>query len=315
MGVRKAPIVDALFNRSALGNSDDGGGRRSNIPHPGKLRSTVADAESCFAPRQPAKRKKGGRMVQIQRTSASSTAANRSKKILSLILPKIIVIAVAVCCFWLVIIISGMPPIPPMASPPPILLSTPNTTKISTDVRGNLGPAEVMLHNGHDWIKDRWQAASDMHGTAIRGQHWVLLEFATKIHIQSIVLDWEAAYSNDYQLQGSINSRKNHPPQDSLWLTLFDTKTDHDDSSIANSVFTWSQETFGQSPGVKTKTPLHVVDTMVRKNSTIYSTGVIPPLQSLRLIIRSSAMGWGVSLWKVSVYGWPIPPSNIISTS
>jgi len=48
----------------------------------------------------------------------------------------------------------------------------------TTDTRGNLGPAEVMLQDppGDDWIKDRWQAASDMGGTAIAGEHWVEID-------------------------------------------------------------------------------------------------------------------------------------------
>ena len=37
------------------------------------------------------------------------------------------------------------------------------------DVRGNLGECGVILNRGDDWLKDRWQAASDMGGTAIPG--------------------------------------------------------------------------------------------------------------------------------------------------
>ena len=38
------------------------------------------------------------------------------------------------------------------------------------DVRGNLGPCSVVVQEtpGNDWLRDRWQAASDMGGTAIK---------------------------------------------------------------------------------------------------------------------------------------------------
>jgi hypothetical protein len=35
---------------------------------------------------------------------------------------------------------------------------------VTTDVRGNLGPAAVLLNNGTNWIQDRWQAASNSRG-------------------------------------------------------------------------------------------------------------------------------------------------------
>ena len=42
---------------------------------------------------------------------------------------------------------------------------------VTTDTRGNLGPGSVITQKvqGNDWLKDRWQAASDMHGSAIAG--------------------------------------------------------------------------------------------------------------------------------------------------
>ena len=47
----------------------------------------------------------------------------------------------------------------------PKLLSRSQDVKVTADVRGNLGPIEVIkqANPGTNWIKDRWQAASDMH--------------------------------------------------------------------------------------------------------------------------------------------------------
>ena len=162
---------------------------------------------------------------------------------------------------------------------PPQLLSRRSNVKIQTDVRGNLGPASVLNQDppGTDWIKDRWQAASDMHGTAIRGAHWVLMEFPQAIRCSHFILDWEAALSKDYAIEGY---------HDGEWTILFDTNNG-----------TYSSREFGQSPGVTTKTPLHIIH-------NITSVDAILPVTRLRIWIRSSAHGWGVSLWQVDVYGW-----------
>ena len=39
---------------------------------------------------------------------------------------------------------------------------------VSCDARGNLGPCEVVIQSmpGPNWLKDRWQAASDMGGAS-----------------------------------------------------------------------------------------------------------------------------------------------------
>jgi hypothetical protein len=80
-----------------------------------------------------------------------------------------------------------------------MLLTSPRTTTVTASVRGNLGPPSVVVEDSvKDWLKDRWQAASDMHGTAIQGPHWIQLDFRASVIIDKILLDWEAAYSDDY---------------------------------------------------------------------------------------------------------------------
>lgn len=161
----------------------------------------------------------------------------------------------------------------------------------TADVRGNLGPASVVVQPrpGNDWIHDRWQAASDMHGTAIGGAHWIHLDFGTEIVPERIILDWEAAYSEKYRVEASLEPITDHSSKDKLW-TVFDT-TD------PTQMERLSVEKVGQSPGVKTKTPLHVIHTLHPVQST-------KPLRYMRLYILSSAMGWGVSLWQFDVIGY-----------
>lgn len=171
-----------------------------------------------------------------------------------------------------------------MKKPVSRILSRFSNVTATSDVRGNLGPVSVVTQQdpGIDWIKDRWQAASNMHGTAIKGTHWVQLDFGTEILVDKIVLDWEAAYSDKYRLEGSLGD----PATDAadVWL-LFD-GTDASQEGLRSTVES------GQSPGVKIKTPLHVVHTIspIREKK---------PLRYLRVFILNSAMGWGGKSYEV----------------
>ena len=58
-------------------------------------------------------------------------------------------------------------------------------------VRGNLGPCDVVIQGtpGSDWLKDRWQAASDMGGTAIKGRHWIELDLGRSVAARRVLID------------------------------------------------------------------------------------------------------------------------------
>jgi hypothetical protein len=206
----------------------------------------------------------------------------------------------------------------------PLPLSRNPGVIITSSTRGNLGPASVLNQNppGTDWLKDRWQAASDMVGTAIPGRHWILLDLSSlaassSILVTKVVLDWETAYAKDYRIEGRIDpppppptlsNNKEKNDDDGKWCTLYDGALDDVKKlmSIHRSV-----EEYGQSPGVVSeKLPLHIVHTI---NFT--TTTDTPPhgeddnnlkcrtLRYLRVYIDNPARGWGVSLWQVDVYG------------
>ena len=122
---------------------------------------------------------------------------------------------------------------------------------VETDVRGNLGPGSVITQDppGDDWIKDRWQAASDMGGTAIPGSHWITLDMSHNVVAGRVVLDWEAAYAKDYRIE--VAATKKDADADK-WTLLHDN---------ANELNDWrrKESTSGQSPGVTYTMPLHVV--------------------------------------------------------
>jgi hypothetical protein len=94
------------------------------------------------------------------------------------------------------------------------------------------------------------------------------------------VLDWEAAFAQDYRIEVSTDSFS--------WHAVFDSHVD---------LQRWTSIESGQSPGVKKKTPLHVVHT------TAISETESMPFKFLRLYIWKSTMGWGISLWQLDAYG------------
>ncbi|KAJ1388479.1 hypothetical protein B484DRAFT_425807, partial [Ochromonadaceae sp. CCMP2298] len=104
-------------------------------------------------------------------------------------------------------------PLPAAPAPALTIVSRLPGVAATSDVRGNLGPVGVVLQSppGTNWLKDRccvgtgtgrWQAASDMGGTALPGEHWVILDLGRDTGVARVVLDWEAAFANDYVIQG-----------------------------------------------------------------------------------------------------------------
>jgi hypothetical protein len=160
--------------------------------------------------------------------------------------------------------------------PETTLLSTPDFCSVTTDVRGNLGSGSVLLFNKTDWLKDRWQAASDMHGTQIQGPHWVQFKFKSPVVLNRILLDWESAYSDHYEVLYMRNAK---------WQTIFKAPS----SGIRVT-------TSGRSPGVEEAVPLHYVHEF-----SLFEKSM--PTTSMRLLIKKSNTGWGVSLWYVEIHG------------
>ena len=95
------------------------------------------------------------------------------------------------------------------------LLSTMQQGCVATaDVVGNLGPPSTVLADADDntdWLKHRWQTASNMHGTAIPGTHWLRLTWPHVVELHSVVLHWETAFDD------SPRSTTSHCPDDQIW--------------------------------------------------------------------------------------------------
>ena len=139
------------------------------------------------------------------------------------------------------------------------------------DVRGNLGECGVILNRGQDWLKDRWQAASDMGATAIPGPHKVEIDLGRDVRVCSVEIDWETAYAEDYTISAD-------------GVRVFD----------GAAPGARRERTSGASPGVKGR-PLHVVHDI--------SLDECVQARALTIHINRGATPWGVSIWHVSVMG------------
>ena len=140
------------------------------------------------------------------------------------------------------------------------------------DVRGNLGECGVIFNRGDDWLKDRWQAASDMGGTAIPGPHKVEIDLGRDVRVCSVEIDWETAYAEDYTIAAD-------------GVRVFDGAAPGASRRARMS---------GKSPGVKGR-PLHVVHDVTLDDCV--------PARALTIHINRGATPWGVSIWHVGIMG------------
>lgn len=138
----------------------------------------------------------------------------------------------------------------------------------SADVSGNLADASVLTRAAApgDWLTDRWQAASDMSGTPIPGEHWVQVDLERASDVDRVVLVFETAFSKRYTIQARLY-------EDSGWATV-------GTSDNAVNVRRSAQQV------------VHDVAVM-RGVRTRY----------VRVILHEPATQWGVSLWRVECWG------------
>lgn len=145
------------------------------------------------------------------------------------------------------------------------------------DVRGNLGPASVVTGAGPpgDWIKDRWQAAKDMSGTPIKGEHWIAVDLGEGgFHLSMAVLDFESACAKQYALETSED--KGGP-----WKLLV---------GVAGSIKPTRIVTREQHV-------VHMIEAPDGKPWAAY--------QFVRVRLISPATMWGISIWRFKLFGVP----------
>ena len=188
---------------------------------------------------------------------------------------------------------SQLPPPPPS---PLMLLSAGRPARASA--RGNLAPPDVVTSaQSTDWLRDRWQAAADLSGTPLPGAQWISVALAAGCVASQVLLDWETARADDYELQvrdaaatdGSEGSTE--LAEGSVWRLLWKAASD---------------------VRRRTTSDKHVID-VLNVPHPVHERGggktpsaqqpSTPQQLEYRLHIRRPATKWGVSLWRFELWG------------
>lgn len=107
-------------------------------------------------------------------------------------------------------------------------LLTPYVTSVTSDVHGNLGdPLVVLSENVENWLSDRWQAASNMQGSPIPGEHYLHLFFNHNVIINHVIIDFETAFSDHYRLLGCVTNNCDIELATSSSRKVIDTSKNH----------------------------------------------------------------------------------------
>ncbi len=147
-------------------------------------------------------------------------------------------------------------------------LLTPYVTSVTSDVHGNLGdPIVVLSENVDNWLTDRWQAASNMQGSPIPGDHYLHLFLNQKAIIKHVIIDFETAYSDHYRLIGCVAAN--------------------------NCVIE-----------LATSASRKVIDTSKNHIIHLIGTSIESPVTSVKLVIDKPSTRWGTSIWRLQLHGY-----------
>ena len=139
---------------------------------------------------------------------------------------------------------------------------------VRASVRGNLGePSVVTNEKVEDWLADRWQAAANMQGDPIPGQHWLEVDLGGSFALSHFLLDWEKAYAANY--------------------TLLAREAEEQE---------WVRVAAGAQAQEVQRSDTHLVHRVVADSA--HARG-----RYVRLVMHEPATQWGVSLWRLHVYG------------
>lgn len=165
----------------------------------------------------------------------------------------------------------------------------------TADVLGNLAPPDVVTNEDvADWLKDRWQAAKDLTGAPIPGEHWLEIDLQRVCTITKVLIDWEKAYSDSYTVVGRAYIKK---PNDLGAMALQEV---------------WVVLATSKQARLLAMDKMHVIhEVMVNNEVTVYQHPErrmsIPPIRFVRLIIHKPAhQQWGSSVWRFVVHGFEL---------
>jgi hypothetical protein len=161
---------------------------------------------------------------------------------------------------------------PDAAPPPPLELLLSAGLPATSDVRGNLGePSVVTSERVADWLADRWQAAANMQGAPIPGEHWLEIDLGAPALATRFLLDWEKANAVAWTVEGRLSPAA-----------------------------PWRALARGAAACETSRSEMHIVQEVDAEAAAARAE----PVRHVRLVIHEPATAWGASLWRFHVYGF-----------
>jgi len=135
---------------------------------------------------------------------------------------------------------------------------------------GNLGPASVVTSREvpGEWLTDRWQAAANMAGEPLPGEHWVEIDLEKASHVEAVEVLWEKALARRWTAEARLS-------EDKPWLAL----------------------------AVGEKAEERVLDETHIRHWVQASGEGAARARFIRILIHEPATQWGSSIWRVRVWG------------
>lgn len=138
---------------------------------------------------------------------------------------------------------------------------------VQASAQGNLGPPSVVTSEAvDDWLADRWQAARNMQGEPLPGEHWLELDLRGAAALSHFLVDFEKAHATDYAIQARAASGEE-------WRTVAE----------------------GRAARETERSDMHIVHELPALQG---ASG-----RHVRLLIHAPATQWGTSVWRFHVYG------------
>ena len=161
------------------------------------------------------------------------------------------------------------PPLPPPPPPQPDALVSAGRP-VQASARGNLGPPGVVTSEAvADWLADRWQAAANMQGDPLPGEHWLEVDLGAPHRLARVLIDFEKAYAVSYTVQSRLTQGEGGEG--------------------------WALVAEGSAAAQTAADDAHVIHELPARAGAVG--------RYVRLLIHQPATRWGTSVWRFHVYG------------
>jgi len=170
------------------------------------------------------------------------------------------------------------------------------------DVHGNLGaPAVITNESIGNWLTDRWQAALNMKGEAIPGEHWVEIDLQRPCRVEKVLIDWEDAYSTFWTLEGRATAERGDA---SATVVLGRGSEAKQIRKMKHHVVFELHTALSRDQHRIKEATLHEHHAQRER----HGGGADEAVRYVRLVIHKPSLHWGSSIWRLQLWGTEAAP-------